>query len=105
MLELRDTVTPVFRALADPTRRWYLECLLEGRVRLLEFAEMFPISQPTVLYHLRVLAKCGLITSQKEGPSRVYSLRPEGLRDAESWLTRAYQEALCHPPEDCRARF
>jgi DNA-binding transcriptional ArsR family regulator len=71
---LRDTLTPTFRALADPTRRWYLECLLDGEVRLLEFAEMFPISQPTVIHHLRVLDGSGLLSSRKQGPARLARL-------------------------------
>ena len=77
---------PVFRALADPTRRWYLECLLEGDVRLVEFRELFPIRQSTVIHHLRVLEASGLLVSRKEGPMRLYSLRPEGLREAAKWL-------------------
>ena len=85
---LRDTLGPTFRALADPTRRWYLECLLDGDVRLREFAEIFPLSQPTVIHHLRVLEECGLLHSRKEGPKRLYSLRPEKLEEAERWMRR-----------------
>lgn len=89
---LVDPLTPTldftFRALSDPRRRWYLECLLDGDVRLCEFAELFPLSQPTVIHHLRVLEECRLLSSRKQGPERLYSLRPERLEEAEDWLRR-----------------
>jgi DNA-binding transcriptional ArsR family regulator len=99
---LRDTLGPTFRALADPTRRWYLECLLDGNVRLREFCEIFPLSAQTVIHHLRVLEECGLLLSRKQGPMRLYTLRPEGLKEAESWLRRTYATALERRPEDWR---
>jgi DNA-binding transcriptional ArsR family regulator len=100
------TLGPVFKALADPTRRWFVEAMLDGHVRLLEFAEMFPLSLPTVLYHLRVLEECGLLRSRKEGEMRLYSLRPEGLLEAEAWLRQIlwsrYRPRLGSLPEDWR---
>ena len=80
------TMDPVFRALADSTRRWCLECLLEGDVRLLEFRELFPVRPATLLHHLRVLENSGLLVSWKEGPMRLYSFRREGLEEAAKWL-------------------
>ena len=84
----KDTLTPKFRALADPTRRCYLECLQDGDVRLIEFREMFPLGPSAVLHHLGVLEEGGLLRSRKDGPMRLYALLPEGLREAETWLRR-----------------
>ena len=90
-----EHLCPVFRALADPRRLWYIEGLLDGDVRFGELAEAFPLSQPTVVHHLRVLEECGLLLSRKEGRLRLYTLRPEGLRQAYDWMERivwrAYQ--------------
>ena len=91
---LKDTLSPKFRALADPTRRWYLECLQDGDIRLLQFQEIFPLGPSAVLYHLRVLEEGGLLRSRKEGAMRIYSLLPEGLREAEAWLRGVW---LRHP--------
>jgi DNA-binding transcriptional ArsR family regulator len=92
-----EHLCPVFRALADPRRLWYVEGLLDGEVRLGELAEIFPLSQPTVIHHLKVLEECGLLLSRKEGRLRLYTLRPEGLRQAYDWMERivwrAYQAA------------
>ena len=85
-----DTLSPKFRALADPKRRYFLECLRDGDARLFEFYEMFALSVPTVIHHLRVLEEGGLICSQKDGPMRIYSLVPEGLKEAETWLRRCW---------------
>jgi len=98
----KDTLSPKFRALADPTRRNFLECLRDGDVRLLEFYEIFPLSAPTVIHHLRVLEEGGLLRSRKEGPMRLYGLLPEGLREAETWLRRCWLRdpgaQRCLPP-------
>lgn len=83
---LSPTLGPTFRALSDPKRRWYLQCLLDGEMRVLQFAEIFPIQLPSVLHHLRVLEKCGLVRSRKEGTVRLYSLRAERLEEADQWL-------------------
>ena len=96
-----DTLSPKFRALADPKRRYFLECLRDGDARLFEFYEIFPLSVPTVIHHLRVLEESGLVLSQKEGPMRIYSLLPEGLKEAETWLRRCWlrdPEAQRRPP-------
>lgn len=47
---LSPTLGPTFRALSDPQRRYYLECLLDGEMRLLEFCEQFPIRESTVFH-------------------------------------------------------
>lgn len=90
-----EHLCPVFRALADPRRLWYIEGLLDGDARLGELAELFPISLPTVIHHLKVLEACGLVLNRKEGRLRLYALRPEGLRQAYNWMERivwrAYQ--------------
>lgn len=103
----KDSLSPTFRALADPTRRWYLECLRGGDVRLIEFREIFPLGPSAVLHHLRVLEDCGLLRSRKEGPMRVYSLLPEGLREAQAWLReiRIRETQRCLPHDWGRPGF
>lgn len=88
----------MFRALADPRRLWYIEALLDGDVRFGELAEAFPISQATVIHHLRVLEECGLLLSRKEGRLRLYTLRPEGLRQAHNWMERIVWKAYQAEP-------
>lgn len=83
---LNRTLCPVFRALGNPTRRWFVECLRDGAAGVSELEGIFPITLPTVMHHLRVLEKCGLVCSEKQRAMRIYSLRPEGFEEAEKWL-------------------
>ncbi len=89
----------MFRALADPRRLWYVEGLLDGDVRFGEFAEVFTVSQSTVIHHLKVLEECGLLLSRKEGRLRLYTLRPEGLKQAYDWMQRIVWKAYRAPPD------
>jgi len=93
-----EHLCPVFRALADPRRLWYIEALLDGDVRLRQFAELFPLSQPTVIHHLKVLDESGLLLSRKEGRTRLYTLQPEGLKQAHDWMARIVCKAYEAPP-------
>jgi len=93
-----EHLCPVFRALGDPRRLWYVEGLLDADVQLRDFAEIFPLTQPTVIHHLKVLEECGLLASRKEGRMRLYALRPEGLRQAYNWMERIVYRAYGAPP-------
>jgi len=54
-----EHLCPVFRALADPRRLWYVEALLDDDVRWGELSESFPPSQSTVIRHLKALEARG----------------------------------------------
>ena len=56
-----------------------------------ELAAPFPMSQPAVSRHLKVLEDAGLITRTRQATARLSHLRAEPLRDAVSWLA-AYRE-------------
>jgi len=72
----------VAKALADATRlsmlRDLLSCGDEGRTCSCMCAK-FPISQPTVSHHVRVLQKAGLIEITPEGPYHRLSARRDVL--------------------------
>ena len=84
--ERADTLDPVFRALADPTRRAVVEQLGRGPATTSALAEPFAMALPSFTQHLDVLAAAGLVTSSKQGRVRTYRLTPDPLRTAESWL-------------------
>jgi DNA-binding transcriptional ArsR family regulator len=82
----------VFTALSDPTRRRVLD-LLHARERTAgELAAAFPrMTQPAISRHLRILREARLVNVTPDSQRRVYSLRPEGLAELESWLSRYRQ--------------
>src|SRR5262245_61313227 len=75
-----------FTALADPTRRAIIARLCTGNATVGELAEPFEIGLPTLLKHIRVLERGGLVSSEKSGRVRTCSLTPSGLRTSDDWL-------------------
>ena len=71
---------PLWRALADPTRRRILDLLLERPRITGEVAADFRISRIAVMRHLTVLSDAGLIASRKQGRERRYYLNAIALQ-------------------------
>lgn len=71
---LEAKTAPLWRALADPTRRRILDLLLERPRITGEVATHFRISRIAVMRHLTVLSEAGLIASRKRGRERRYYL-------------------------------
>jgi DNA-binding transcriptional ArsR family regulator len=80
------TLDNAFRALADPTRRAILARLRRGEAGVLELAEPFPISQPAVTKHLKVLESAGLISRHRRSRQHLCRLEPGRLKDVADWL-------------------
>ena len=72
--------------LADSNRRRILDLLREGERPAGDFVRALTISQPGVSRHLRVLREAGLVSVREDGQRRLYSLRPEPLRELDAWL-------------------
>ncbi|MEA2536956.1 MAG: hypothetical protein QOF11_1190 [Chloroflexota bacterium] len=86
-----DQLSVVFGALADPIRRAILMHLTEGDLTVGELSASFPVSQPAISRHLKVLEGAGLISRSRRATARLSHLEGERLRDAIAWLAR-YQE-------------
>jgi DNA-binding transcriptional ArsR family regulator len=77
----------LFKTLADPTRLGVLEQIFrEGRVTVTHLAAGFPVSQPAISQHLKVLRQAGLVREEKEGRNVWYSAAPDGLKPVSDWL-------------------
>lgn len=76
----------MFRAIADPTRRAILDRLRAGPTPVNDLAADFATSRPAISKHLRVLKQSRLVTEEKVGRERLYSLRPAPLQKAVAWL-------------------
>ena len=83
-----DSLSSVFGALADPTRRAILVRLIEGDLTVTQVAERFPVSQPAISRHLKVLEASGLISRSRRATARPSHLEAAPLRDATEWLAR-----------------
>ena len=83
-----DQLSQVFGALADPTRRAILARLAEGDLRVGDLAAPFPMSQPAISRHLKVLESAGLISRTRRATARLSHLEADPLREATEWLAR-----------------
>jgi len=78
----------VFGALADPTRRRIVERLARRASTVGEIASEFPISQPAISRHVRVLEEAGLLERRIEGRLHYCALSPQAVERAARWLDR-----------------
>jgi DNA-binding transcriptional ArsR family regulator len=76
----------LFHALADPARRAMVERLSRGPAPVSELARPLPMSLPSVMQHLGVLEKAGLVRSEKAGRVRTCSIDTGALSLVEQWV-------------------
>jgi DNA-binding transcriptional ArsR family regulator len=81
-----DTLSDIFAALADPTRRAILARLAQGEASVKELAEPFAMSAPAITKHLKVLQRAGLISQGRQAQWRPCKLEPAPLKDVAEWL-------------------
>jgi len=71
----------VFRALADPTRRFLLDLLYERDGRTLTQLESeLEMTRFGVMKHLRVLEDAGLVVTRRSGREKLHFLNPVPIR-------------------------
>ncbi|WP_205698919.1 helix-turn-helix transcriptional regulator [Conexibacter sp. SYSU D00693] len=75
-----------FHALADPSRRAIVVRLAEGPASVSELAAPLQLKLPSVMQHLDVLQRSGLVRSEKVGRVRTCRLEPARLRTVEEWV-------------------
>src|SRR5437870_63165 len=85
----------VLTALADARRRAILRLVRDVELPSGEIAAHFPeVTGPAISQHLRVLREAGLVAERRSGTRRLYSARPQGLRELRVWLRDFWDDAL-----------
>jgi DNA-binding transcriptional ArsR family regulator len=79
-------VESAFEIIAEPNRRAILGLLVSSQQSVGEIERRLRMPQPTVSKHLRVLRDAGFVESTVDAQRRVYSLKPEPLREVDAWL-------------------
>ncbi|WP_337983106.1 ArsR/SmtB family transcription factor [Lysinibacillus sp. C5.1] len=85
MTQLANKVD-VFQAIADPTRRHVLQLLASSDKPITLIADHFTISRTAVVKHLHVLEQAELVSAQKKGREKIYTLHTDRLKEIEDWL-------------------
>ena len=71
----------VFKALADPTRRFLLDLLYERDGRTLtELESGLAMTRFGVMKHLKVLEEAGLVVTKRSGREKLHFLNPVPIR-------------------------
>jgi DNA-binding transcriptional ArsR family regulator len=88
-----DTLSRVFSALADPTRRDMVARLADGDTTVSRLAEPYRMTLQAVYKHLRVLEDAGLV-SRPPGPQpRSVRLETEVFHLMDTWIERYRRRA------------
>ncbi len=88
---LKDTLSAVFSALSDPTRRAMLARLSQGEASVNELAAPFKMSLPAVSKHIKVLEKAGLLTKTISAQQRPCKIDGVQLKQAVDWIAQYKQ--------------
>ena len=84
---MQPRTDPVFKSLADPTRRAIFERLCrEEELTVWELTEDSGVSQPAISKHLRQLKTAGLVRDRRQGRETHYSAEPKALRPLIDWM-------------------
>ena len=85
-----DELHLVFKALADPTRRFLLDLLHERDGRTLtELESELSMSRFGVMKHLKLLEEAGLVVTRRSGREKQHFLNPVPIRRIhDRWLDK-----------------
>jgi DNA-binding transcriptional ArsR family regulator len=80
----------VFRALADPTRRFLLDLLFQRDGRTLRDLESgLEMTRFGVMKHLRILEDAGLVIARRSGREKLHFLNPVPIRSIhDRWIDK-----------------
>jgi DNA-binding transcriptional ArsR family regulator len=96
----------VFKALADPTRRYLLDRLFarDGRT-LTELESALEMTRFGVMKHLRVLEGAGLVITRRSGREKLHFLNPVPIRLIhDRWIDK-YRERQVSALTELKARL
>src|SRR5579871_4173109 len=77
-----------FDIIAEPNRRAILSLLVSSQQSVGEIERRLGMPQPAVSKHLRVLRDAGVVESTVDAQRRLYRLKPERLREVDTWLAQ-----------------
>jgi DNA-binding transcriptional ArsR family regulator len=80
-LEALAEAAECLRVLAHPHRLRMIQMLLAGRYSVGELAEACDLPTPMASEHLRLMQRCGFLTSEKEGRHVYYAIAEPHLAD------------------------
>ena len=82
------SITPILRALADPTRRAVFERIARAEeITVVELTRGSGVTQGAISQHLKSLRQAGLVAERPEGRKVYYRAEPNGLAPLVDWMS------------------
>lgn len=77
----RDRLVAAYRALGDATRleMFRLIAAQDAPLCVCDIVDRFPLSQPTISHHLKILREAGLLRVSRRGVWAYYAVDPAGV--------------------------
>jgi DNA-binding transcriptional ArsR family regulator len=86
----------IFNALSVDKRRKIVEMLAsDGQLAATAIAGKFQVSPPAISQHLKILRQANLVSMEKRGQQRLYTINPGKVEELEYWaerVTRQWEE-------------
>lgn len=99
--ESMQPAAQIFAALGDTTRQKILLLFQKNEeISIKTIADLFPYSRTTIVHHLEVLERAGILSSRREGKSSLYSPNPEIILQALNDLQGYIMEEFYEPRND-----
>ncbi len=90
---MADSLSQVFAALSDPTRRELVATLTDGDATVGQLAAPYDVSVQAISKHLKVLEQAGLVSRSTEGHRSPVHLEAEVFDLMTKWIERYRQRA------------
>lgn len=94
--DVDDELGSVFKALADPTRRFLLDLLFlrDGRT-LTELESELEMTRFGVMKHLKVLEDANLVVTRRSGREKLHFLNPVPIRQIHNrWIDKFTEQSV-----------
>ena len=88
----------IFAALGDTTRQKILLLFeKDEEISIKTIVELFPYSRTTIVHHLEVLERAGIITPRRNGKAALYHANPDvvmaALKDLGSYISEEFYDS------------
>jgi DNA-binding transcriptional ArsR family regulator len=83
---------PLFAALGDPTRLRIVDRLSGGPLSIIRLTEGTDVTRQAITKHLSVLEQAGLVSSDRDGRERMWTLQTQRLTEARRHLRQISEQ-------------
>lgn len=82
----REEIATICKAMSDPNRLKIIEMLTDGEKCGCELLDELQVTQPTLSHHMKILSKCDLVSSYREGKWQHYSINCEKFKEYKAYI-------------------